>query len=234
MSNIKLAYNKEDDVQVKKTFDVLMVWFDNDKDQVLAAMNQNQIAITNQVTWHSEINKKVNIIQEWAMDAVMVRGKQCRHEGIVYNIIQTHTVNNETFIPPTIPALYRKAPVIEPGQTYPTWDSIGLLDSENYWRMDDIVHWNDKDWQSTHAINIWEPGVSQWNEVGAVVDPPVDNPCEGVDPWVGTQHWSTYTVGDRRTDGGGLYELHTQAWAQSYAPSSAYGNLGWTFIQACS
>lgn len=62
------------------------------------------------------------------------------------------------------------------------------------------------------------------------------NACEGVLPWTNTQHWSTYAVGDKRTDGSPkkLYELHDKAWAQSYAPSSAWGYLAWTYLQDCS
>ena len=66
-----------------------------------------------------------------------------------------------------------------------------------------------------------------WEEVGAVA-----LPCDGVAAWVSTQAWNTYTVGDQRTDAGGLYTLHTQAWAQA-KPSGATGYLGWTFIQNC-
>jgi hypothetical protein len=232
--NISIRYVPTNSESVKKTFDALMVWFSGDKDQVMTAMNSNAIAVANADSWQIALDKEVTIIKEWALGAVLNRGKQCQYQGIVYNIIQSHVVDNISFTPDITPALYRKAPVILPDQKYPEWDSIGLLDSENSWKNKDRVHWNGKEWESKQDANIFEPGIvaaTIWQEIGGVAPPP--GACDGVAAWDGTQHWSTYTIGDRRTDNGGLYELHTQAWAQSFAPSSANGNLAWTFIQAC-
>lgn len=53
-------------------------------------------------------------------------------------------------------------------------------------------------------------------------------------PWSPTQHWSTYTLGDKRSDGGKYWKCINTSWAQSYAPSSAWGYLGWTQIASCS
>lgn len=159
MSNIIIRYNADDAVEVKKTFDVLMVWYSNDKTTVLNAMLQNPIAVANASTWHNELNTAVIPIKEWAMGAILERGKQCRHLGVVYNIIQTHTVNNPTFTPPTAASLYRPAPVTLSGNLYPTWNSIGVLDSTNNWKTLDRVFWNNFNWESVVNNNIWEPGV---------------------------------------------------------------------------
>ena len=196
----------------------------------------NSIYQTNKDIWDLELKTEVTKIQEWKHGKEMVRGFQASHLGIVYNIVQTHIAE---FAPAIVPALFRKAPFIYPNETYPRWDSIAPLDSESNWKLNDRVEWAGKEWESKQNDNIYEPGAvasSIWEEIGAVIDPPVDppsNPCEGVAAWSGSQHWSTYTVGDKRTDGGKLYELHTQAWSQSYAPSSAYGYLGWTFLNDC-
>jgi Tfp pilus assembly protein PilX len=53
-------------------------------------------------------------------------------------------------------------------------------------------------------------------------------------PWSPTQHWSTYTLGDKRSDGGKYWKCTNTSWAQSYAPSSSWGYLGWTQIASCS
>lgn len=163
MSTIKITYIDQDAVEVKKAFDVLMVWYKNDKATVLAAMNQNPIAVANASTWHNELNTNVVPIIDWALNAIMIRGKQCRYNNIVYNIVQTHTVTNPTFTPPTVASLYRPAPITLSGNLYPTWNSIGVLDSTNNWKTLDRVFWNNFNWESVVNNNIWEPGVVDTN-----------------------------------------------------------------------
>lgn len=58
--------------------------------------------------------------------------------------------------------------------------------------------------------------------------------CTGVSAWDPNQHWSTYRVGDKRTDASKLYECHTPSWCQSYPPSSSAGTYGWTYRGDCS
>lgn len=251
MSTIKIRYDALDAESVKKAFDTLYVFYEGDIATVLTALGSNPIAVANADVWTSDNQVKVDLITPYELGTNLVRGKQCRYQGVVYNIVQTHTVTDVNANPEVTPALFRPAPVIAPGKVYPMWNSIGLMDSENYWQLDDIVDHNGKYWKSGVAVNTWEPGATGigddiWDEVdvngipveeGGGGDPGggggTTNPCEGVVAWDQNQHWSTYQVGDRRTDGGKLWECHTPQWAQSYAPSSQWGNLAWTFIADC-
>lgn len=239
MSTIKLTYIEQDEEQVKKAFDVLMVWFNMDVAQVLAAMNGNPIAAANSETWQNELNTNVEIIPEWAIGLNCVRGKKVEESGVVYRIIQSHVVTDINATPSTTPALFRKAPVIEVGKLFPTWDSIGVLDSENFWEDDDIVWWNGQYWRSNTPTNVWEPGsvgIIQWDvfDPEAVEPGPGGDICEGVAAWNAGQHWSTYTIGDQRTSNGALYECKDPQWAQSFAPHTTEGlQFGWTYLGDC-
>jgi len=149
---------------VKKAFDQLYVVYKGNKNQVLSAMN-NSIANTNADSWQSQTQTTVSIVKEWAMGLYMERGKQCTYNGILYNIVQSHSVTNPTFTPNAVASLYRPAPFTDPGRLYPRWNSIGLLDSVNNWKLDDRVDHNNKYWRSLVNNNVWQPGVSQWVEI---------------------------------------------------------------------
>ncbi len=220
---ITITYNALSEDDTRKTFEAIRILKQNGIDEIAHL----PIVQENADTWRAEQDKKIAIIQEWAVGAVMVRGKQCRYNDIVYNIVQGHTVTNEAYTPDVVPALYRPAPTIAAGQRYPSWDSIGHLDSENFWKEGEQVYHNDKEWVSKNAVNIWEPGTvgsDVWEEIGGEIVEPETYP-----EWDSTQHWSTYSIGDRRTWNGAVYECKDPQWAQSYAPDTAAGlQYGWT------
>ena len=58
------------------------------------------------------------------------------------------------------------------------------------------------------------------------------NPCREVNPWDPNQHWSTYTLGDLRTNDGRLWECIDIAYSY-LEPSSPHGHYGWNFIANC-
>lgn len=227
MSELKIIYDKNEDVSVKKAFDVLMVWYNMDKERVLSEMNQNQVAVEYSENWQIELNKKVEVHHDWTPGQWLTRGHTTRYNDKVYRIIQSHTAVTGSE-PDVAYSLFRPVPVIYPDETYPRWNSIGVLDSENNWDLGDRVTWQGQQWKSDIDNNIYEPGVSSWTNItqGTGVD------CSGVQEWDSGQAWNTYTVGDLRTNNGRLYELHTQAWAQA-EPSGASGYLGWTDLGEC-
>jgi hypothetical protein len=238
MSEIKfsLTFDKLDGVQVKKAFDVLMVWYNNDRELVLEKMKYPAIAEANAYDWQIELQKNVNVIPEWnELGAYYIEGSRVRYNNIVYNVVQSITVTDLNHTPDITQAHYRKAPVIYPDQRYPRWDSKGLLDSVNHWKLGERVEWNGEEYESNfNGANVWEPGatgITQWTKLQE--EPPVGNACEGVPLWSAGQHWQTYTIGDKRVDGGKLYQCHDPQWAQSYAPSSSWGYLAWTYLQDC-
>ena len=59
MGEIRLTYIEQDEEQVRKTFDVLMVWFEMDIVQVLDRMNNNPIAVSYSEAWTKDIKDKV-------------------------------------------------------------------------------------------------------------------------------------------------------------------------------
>ena len=228
---ITITYNALDSEDTRKTFEAIRILKQNGIDEIAHL----PIVQENAEIWKAEQNKRVAIIQEWELGAIMVRGKQCRYNDIVYNIVQGHTVTDPTHTPDTVSALYRPAPTVEAGQRYPSWDSIGLLDSENFWKEGEQVYHNGKEWISKNAANVWEPGVvgsDIWEEIGGAVIPedPADEYAD-TPTWDSAQHWSTYTVGDLRKWNGAVYECKDPQWAQSYAPDTAAGlQYGWTKI----
>jgi hypothetical protein len=236
MSTLKLTYIEQDEVQVRKAFDVLMVWYANDINQVLTAMSNNPIAVANKDNWQIELDKKVSQIPAWGLGFVAIKGKQCLYNNVVYNIIQGHTVDNPSFTPNVVPALYRTAPVVLPGQTYPEWNSIGLLDSENNWDTGEIVHWVGKEWKSKIMNNIYEPGTvanTIWEDISIVVPPA--NPCDGVAEWNGAV-WATYVIGSEVKVTGAKVELYeckgtTHTWIQP--AKTGNGAISWTYLQDC-
>ena len=137
---ITITYNALDADDTRKTFEAIRIL----KQNGISEIAHLPIVQENADTWRAEQDKKIAIIQEWVVGAVMIRGKQCRYNDKVYNIVQGHTVTDISHTPDVIPALYRPAPTIEAGQRYPSWDSIGVLDSENFWKEGEQVYHNGK------------------------------------------------------------------------------------------
>ncbi|MFP4365512.1 MAG: carbohydrate-binding protein [Bacteroidales bacterium] len=57
--------------------------------------------------------------------------------------------------------------------------------------------------------------------------------CDGIAAWDSNQHWSEYSVGDKRTNDGRAWECHDPQWAQSYEPAGSSGHLAWTYLHNC-
>jgi chitodextrinase len=53
--------------------------------------------------------------------------------------------------------------------------------------------------------------------------------CYAYPAWDPGQHWTTYNAGDRRTNGGKLWECKNPAYSY-WEPSGPYGHFGWNFI----
>lgn len=180
-----LKYNALDEADVKKVFNILSVKHGLDRETVLSIMANNPIVVSNGDQWEVELNKNVQVYEEWQADIWVTRGKKIKHNDIVYNIIQSHQTQ---FEPQTVPALFRPAPVQYPGETYPRWRQP--LDSEDAYKIDERVTHNSIDWKSNVAANVFEPGVSQWTNL---TTPPVGYPA-WVQP-VGAQ--DAYALGAR-------------------------------------
>jgi len=76
---------------------------------------------------------------------------------------------------------------------------------------------------------VWEPdqvlGVL-WVEVSTGMD------CDTAEEWDSNQHWSTYEIGDLRTNDGKLWRVINVGYTY-YEPSGTYGHYGWEFVMDC-
>jgi hypothetical protein len=155
MSAIVL-YNRKNLTSTQKVFDAIVI-----KRGAEAA--RLELGVEDTEAWEAELRKEVDIIEEWHVGLVVPEiNKRVRYNDIIYRAVQPHIVTDPNWTPPNTLSLYRLAPVIEAGKLFPTWSSIGLLDSVNFWGMNAIVWHNGQYWKSGHATNVWEPGVSQW------------------------------------------------------------------------
>jgi hypothetical protein len=155
----KIIFNKNNEQELKTVFEVLAIR--RGVQSTIAELGE--VAEQNADAWEAELRKEVDIIEEWHVGLVVPEiNKRVRYNDIIYRAVQPHIVTDPNWTPPNTLSLYRLAPVIEAGKLFPTWSSIGLLDSVNFWGMNAIVWHNGQYWKSGHATNVWEPGVSQW------------------------------------------------------------------------
>ena len=57
--------------------------------------------------------------------------------------------------------------------------------------------------------------------------------CAGVPEWLQSQVWNSYTIGDKRLNGGYMWNLKNPAYSQ-FEPSSWWGHFAWEKIASCS
>lgn len=60
MSTIKITYREQDEEQVRKVFEILMLW-EGDENVVIQKMNGNPIAAQKKNIWKNELRSKGNI-----------------------------------------------------------------------------------------------------------------------------------------------------------------------------
>lgn len=162
MSTIKITYTEQDEVQVKKTYDVLMVWYDFDKVQVLAAMKQNTIALELQDDWEIELTQKVQVYRDWVVGESILVGTIRRYDSLLYTCIQAHTTQAD-WTPDIVPALFSRAFYEE--EEFPDWvQPTGAHDAYN---IGDKVTYNELHWESTIDANTWSPDAypTGWNQL---------------------------------------------------------------------
>jgi hypothetical protein len=81
------------------------------------------------------------------------------YEGVLYNVLQTHTSQADWY-PASTPSLYVKR---IPVGTITVWvQPAGAYDA---YQIGDKVTYNSKDWECNTANNVWEPGVFGWTDL---------------------------------------------------------------------
>jgi hypothetical protein len=157
MSNIKIKYIKENDDQVRKAFDVLMVWYNMDANIVLGVMKNNPIAVQYSGVWTTTLKTKVQVITSWTVGEKLDVGNIRAYNGIRYSVVTKHVaaLGQE----PNVSA-YFKVAFEDDIQEWvrPT----GKADS---YPIGAKVKWNGKTWGSTVKDNEGEPGISGWIEI---------------------------------------------------------------------
>lgn len=191
---ITLKYNRKDINEERKCYEILTVRLGMDIDATLQLMN-DPIADANAETWAVELKQTTNVYKQWAADIWLTRGEQVTHNGIVYNVIQSHQ-SQADWQPALTASLFRPVPVQYPGENYPRWRQP--IDSEDAYKLDERVTHNAEDWKSNVAANVWEPP-TQWT---SLTNPPVGYPAWA--PWPGSG--PTYQIGDRVTHNGFNWE----------------------------
>lgn len=152
MSTIKITYTEQDEAQVKKAFDVLMVWYSNDTSAVLAAMKNNPIAVANQELWSSELDQKVQVYKDFTTGETLQVGTIRRYDGKLYACIQGHTTQGD-WLPSSVPALFKRAFFKE--EAIPAWvQPIGASDAYN---VGDKVSFEGVNYESLIDANVWSP-----------------------------------------------------------------------------
>jgi hypothetical protein len=151
-------------------------------------------------------------------------------KGVIYNYngnavmaMQSHTRTEHA--PETVPALF---------SVYRA--DTGDLD----WQENEIVEigairtYSDQKYealQKHQSVSSWTP-VATLGVLWKYYQEQQTDDCEGVKEWTASDHWTTYIIGDRRVDGGALWEVKNVAYTY-YQPSGTYGNFGWTKIKDC-
>lgn len=162
MSTIKITYIEQDEQQVKKTFDVLMVWYDFDKTQVLAVMSQNAIALEFKDVWETELAQKVQVYKDWFVGEAILVGTIRRYNGLLYSCIQAHTAQ-ANWTPDIVPALFVVAYHEE--EEFPDW--VQPTGGHDAYNIGDKVTYNELHWESAIDANVWSPDAlpSGWNQL---------------------------------------------------------------------
>lgn len=96
----------------------------------------------------------------WAYPVSYAAKAICQYGGKLYRCLQAHT-SQEDWTPTAAASLWKE--IGDPTAEYPAWSQpIGAVDA---YALGDKVSHNDKNWVSTCANNVWEPGVYGWEEV---------------------------------------------------------------------
>lgn len=96
----------------------------------------------------------------WAYPVSYTEKAICQYEGKLYRCLQAHT-SQEDWTPTAAASLWKE--IGDPTAEYPAWSQpIGATDT---YELGAKVSHNGKNWVSTCAANVWEPGVYGWEEV---------------------------------------------------------------------
>lgn len=228
MSTITLTYTEQDEEQVKKAFDVLMVWFKMDLNQVLQRMNQNLIAVEYANLWGGGIINNVQVYRQWIAGEYYQQFERFKYEDEIFYAIKGH--NAVAHILPTVLSEYRKARIPSFGNDYVTWNQP--IDQFDSFQIGEKVLYGGIQYESEIENNIYEPGVvasNIWKDLSIPAEPAED--YSNVVMWNPTDHWATYAIGDLRKWNDAIYECKNPTFAQSYEPDSVAGlQYAWTFI----
>ena len=105
-----------------------------------------------------QVEARAKLFSVWVPGVELVIGQMVRYEDTLYEVIQDHTTQMD-WAPDITPALFKLHRTgIEP------WAQP--ISTTAYIVGDQCTHLGNL-WTSTHAANVWEPGVAEWTDEGA-------------------------------------------------------------------
>ena len=160
---IQVTYTEQVEQEVKKAYQVLYVWYDGNRQQVLQDMNNNPLAVDNAALWESEINMSTIITPEWNGNGVDYHVDEIvLYNGVQYKVLQDHT-SQSNWNPVDASSLWG---IYRPlGKVYVWVQPLGSTDA---WQLGAQVSHVGKIWESMVDNNTWEPGQvgdNIWKEI---------------------------------------------------------------------
>ena len=100
-----------------------------------------------------------SLFPEWAAGISYIAGGRVQHGGLLYKCLTAH-VSQAGWAPDAAPSLWVR--IDDPAVEWPAWrQPQGSTDA---YPLGAKVSHNGRRWISTAANNVWEPGVSGWEE----------------------------------------------------------------------
>lgn len=176
------------------------------------------------VVKHSKLNTlSVDLYPDYpAYNTPVYKGEIYKYNNQLIQVVQDHNIT--IYAPEDVPALfsfYR--------------DETGELEwiENEVVAVGDIRTYQSQSYeclQSHMTLSSWIPT----NTLGVLwkIIQTGDPDCETVKEWDVNDHWTTYSLGDKRTNAGKLWEVINVGFTY-YEPSGTYGSYGWKYLKDC-
>lgn len=101
-----------------------------------------------------------SLFGQWAENVAYEQGAIRLFNGNLYRCVQAHTSQGD-WTPEAATSLWNK--IGDPADEYPEWSRP--VGSHDVYKTGDKVSYDEKHWESTVDVNVWQPGVYGWDEV---------------------------------------------------------------------
>lgn len=125
---------------------------------VAVARRQARAEILDELIEGDEIDEVAALFPDWSTGNAYAVGDLARFDAVLYRCVQAHTAQPD-WSPPVVPALWTPARQTS-GPTIDPW--VQPTGAQDAYQIGDQVTHNGQTWTSTHANNVWVPGVFGW------------------------------------------------------------------------